>query len=85
MNTVPCKSCGKPIFFAITDKGRRMPIDPVPTMTGTIIVTEHAGAEPTCVVAPLTHAGPKYLSHFATCPHADVHRKSSKNGKAARP
>ncbi len=78
MNLVPCRSCGKPIFFAVTANGKRMPVDPEPILTGSLIVTEHAGQEPTCAPAPLVHSGPKYLSHFASCEFASRHRKSNR-------
>lgn len=71
---VPCRSCRKPIFFALTEKGHRMPIDPEPRMDGSLIVTEEVDG-PTCRAAPLDFSGPRFLSHFATCPQAAQHRK----------
>jgi hypothetical protein len=75
MTLVPCRSCRTPVFFAVTATGVRVPIDPQPTMTGSLLVTEHAGADPTCAPAPLTYAGPRFLSHLVTC--AAQHQKSN--------
>ena len=60
-----CRSCDAPIIWALTERGRRIPLDAVPT-TGAILVP---GTPPTAKF------GPVYVSHFATCPNADQHRK----------
>lgn len=33
-----CRSCGSPIFFGLTTKGRRMPIDPAPVEDGNVVL-----------------------------------------------
>jgi len=63
-----CASCGAPIIWALTERGRRMPLDATPT-TGAILLTSASSPVPTAKF------GPVYTSHFATCPHADQHRK----------
>lgn len=35
-----CRSCGAPIFFGRTAKGRRMPLDPAPVEDGNVIVDQ---------------------------------------------
>lgn len=72
-----CKSCGAPVRWAKTIKGRPIPLDPIPAPNGNVIISEEGTA--------LVYAGPagiaaryqdepRYLSHFATCPNADEHR-----------
>lgn len=36
--TARCKRCRRPIWFGITVKGRRQPLDPQPSDIGTVIV-----------------------------------------------
>ena len=56
-----CKSCGAPVYFVLQPSGARMPVE----VRGDVVGARHpAGAEP--------GAG---TSHFATCPHADLHRR----------
>lgn len=69
-----CRSCGAEIIWAVTELGKRMPLDaePAERPTGLFrIQREEDGA----VRAFSVSGQPVYLSHFATCPHADQHRK----------
>lgn len=68
-----CRSCSAEITWAVTAKGRRIPLDAVPTSNGTLLLrngkAESAvGAEPD---------EPRYTAHFATCPNAAQHRKTA--------
>jgi hypothetical protein len=78
MTTVPCKSCKRSVFFAVAAEGRRLPVDPEPTMTGSLVVTEHAGADPTCAVAPLPCPGALYVPHRVTCSAEGARRPGGK-------
>lgn len=73
-----CKSCGSEIFWAKTIKGASIPIDAKPSPRGNIILSENGTAlvyrDPSAI-APRYANEPRYLSHFATCPNADTHRK----------
>ena len=72
-----CRSCGAGITWAKTAQGRSMPVDrdPVPdgnitledTDIGTSIATVHGPDDPI--------EGERYVSHFATCPNANEHRR----------
>jgi hypothetical protein len=73
-----CRSCQAPMLWARTEKGRRIPLD----------VEPYAGDDPRGLfvlragVAVAVPAGafedePRYRSHFATCPDASAHRRSS--------
>lgn len=68
-----CRSCGAWIVWAVTEKGKRMPVEP--SDGGNIFLKESLFDEPptATVVEPGkgTHA-----SHFATCPDAPEWRKS---------
>ncbi|MGB3708943.1 hypothetical protein [Gordonia sp. (in: high G+C Gram-positive bacteria)] len=79
-----CRSCGQPVIWATTDKGKAMPINPGPDAQGNVALhRDKAGI--TAVVVPnikakaMRSAGQKlYLSHFGSCPHADRWRKDRK-------
>ncbi|MEM6988893.1 MAG: hypothetical protein AAF721_00305 [Myxococcota bacterium] len=78
-----CKSCKAPITWAITDKGRSIPIDAKPVENGNLVLVredgpaEMRGQKLLRARAPgLFDAGaPRYVSHFATCPNSKEHRK----------
>lgn len=71
-----CSSCGAHIIWALTEKGKRMPVDAVPTRNGNIVL-EDDGRSVKAVVrdAMLPGVQALYISHFATCPNAARHRK----------
>lgn len=88
--TTVCRSCGAPIRWAVTTNGRRIPIDAEPHPEGNLAIAgQGAGGrisfDPTVRLIPKAqlddfrqkHPGtPLYLSHFATCPNADTHRRN---------
>lgn len=69
-----CRSCGAQIFFARTEKGRRMPIDAEPVAGGNlslILGPPHLAEVRVVEVDGMN----RYVSHFATCPQSAAHRK----------
>ena len=78
-----CRSCGAPIEWGVTSKGRRLPLDPArippdPKANVAVLAKWKDGTLAVEVVAPADAiAKPTRLSHFATCPHAKQHRRSS--------
>jgi hypothetical protein len=58
-----CKSCGAKIEWHRTAAGKAMPLDAVPNELGTIEVECEDGKTR------------RFMSHFASCPYADRHRK----------
>jgi hypothetical protein len=66
-----CKSCKAEILWATTMRGSRIPLDadhrPGFVMTGDKIDG-----------APQVEQKRVYTTHFATCPHAQQHRKAAK-------
>ena len=74
-----CNSCGAPIRWAETTNGRRMPVNAEPDPDGNVVLLYPSpGAALAMIVDPgqtTLDDAPRYLSHFATCPNADQHRK----------
>lgn len=80
-----CRSCGAPVRWVETTSGRRMPLDPTPNAKGNVYLEPGV---PTATVfgnlqadARKALAGRLYLSHFATCPDADDHRRSPRRSR----
>lgn len=73
MKTDKCRSCGRPIIWTITSKGKRMPVDAEPSPDGNVALDEGPdGAVRASVTGPAPGLipEPRYTSHFATCPEA---------------
>jgi hypothetical protein len=81
-----CKSCGKQIRWIKTQAGKNMPCDyeevtyriPKSGKGRANIVTPNGEVISADIVPNGTQdaAGIGYISHFATCPNADQHRRS---------
>jgi hypothetical protein len=75
-----CGSCNARILWKRTVNGRSIPIDPDPHPSGNLVL-DVASAEQVRTLTreelqdPVTRGLPRYLSHFATCPAADAHRR----------
>lgn len=73
-----CSSCGAPIIWTTTRGGKSMPVDLAPVADGNIELSGLSASKPCAIVyasTPLVAGGPLHKSHFATCPHADQHRR----------
>jgi hypothetical protein len=78
-----CRSCGARIRWAVTTAGKRIPVDEQPVDSGNVLLHEAPGGQdPTATVVGkrvqpglFGDDGPRYVSHFATCPNADRHRR----------
>jgi hypothetical protein len=72
-----CASCKAEILWAWSGK-KRIPIDPELVPDGNVELTPE-GDELIAKVWGTAHVWPegeaRYRSHFATCPHADRHRR----------
>lgn len=62
-----CKSCGAEIIWAVTPKGRNTPLD-----ANKIRVAQVTDLDGQLKIEEV-HEG--HVSHWATCPTADKHRK----------
>lgn len=70
-----CRSCGATIIWTRTEAGKRMPIDVEPVDGGNLILKRGHGGQYWAIVAADDIEPTRYVSHFATCPHADQHRR----------
>lgn len=75
-----CRSCNAPVLWAVTDHGKRIPLDDRPVTGGNVrLVT---GCSPMrAVVGNGTidmfdpdDDGVRYVAHFVSCPNADEWR-----------
>jgi hypothetical protein len=75
--TEKCKGCPKQIVWAVTERGKRMPVDPEPAPGGNVLLTEQYGQLTAVVVKPHRAFGRTdlHMSHFVTCPNADQLRR----------
>lgn len=77
-----CKSCGDAILWAVTVESKRIPIDPVPSPDGNLVIQvalhgtemEHLRARAFEPLFDQKFERYRFKSHFATCPNADEHR-----------
>ena len=77
-----CRSCGAPLLWALTKKGRRIPLDRNPVPDGNIEIEEADEGPPMSRVvsgqgelSPGLFPATRYKSHFSTCPNAKRHRR----------
>lgn len=78
-----CETCGAPIRFTRTLKGKAMPLDAEPRDDGNIILVTVDGDTRARVITPttpllVTGDLPRYVSHFVTCPDAAKFRKGKR-------
>jgi hypothetical protein len=76
-----CRSCGAEVVWAVTPGGKRMPVDPEPVVDGNVHLDRRQNPPLAQVIgsAPTLYdeePADVYVSHFATCPNADRHRRS---------
>lgn len=75
-----CRSCDAEVVWAKTQAGRKMPLDAQPVegwsdLRGLFVLRD--GVALGAVTAAPRAGEPVYRSHFATCPHANQHRRAS--------
>jgi len=77
-----CEACHAPIVWAVTERRQRMPVDANQDITGNLVLCFEIDqmGRPTSgqlvVIAPADYVGPRWLSHFATCPKATLYRRT---------
>jgi len=75
-----CRSCGAHIRWAVTEKGRRIPLDLQPSSEGNIEIRNNAFGQPRAVVTGKgDDENRKFISHFATCPNSSAHRRQRRS------
>jgi hypothetical protein len=79
-----CRSCRAEIWWAETLAGKRIPVDTEPAPDGNVVLLRGGRGEAPPVVLVMSQAqadtvipdvGPRYMSHYATCPQAAEWRK----------
>jgi hypothetical protein len=73
-----CDSCGRPILWALSEYGKPMPLDPEPRADGNIVLRRLGGTDQPVAHVLKRHelvAEARHVSHFATCPESDLHRR----------
>jgi len=70
-----CRACNAEIIWAVTDSGKRMPLDAEPAERPTGVFALDTSCDPPHATSAAHQ--PVYLSHFVTCPNADQHRKAA--------
>jgi hypothetical protein len=79
-----CRSCGAAVIWTRTAAGKAMPVDAEPVDGGNVLLSRgpaDVGIPTATVVGKRVQPSifgddsPRYTSHFATCPHADTHRR----------
>lgn len=67
-----CSSCRRQVLWVVMGRTRkRMPLDPTPASIGTIVISAHDGM----AYVDRNPGRAKFVSHFATCPNAQKHRR----------
>lgn len=69
MTITTCRSCGAAVIWTHTPKGSLMPLDADPDPAGLIFVSDDCVAY--VASGPDLFGGPRYVSHFATCPDSE--------------
>jgi hypothetical protein len=75
MDQATCKTCGTPILWVRTAYGYKMPLDAEPVANGNITLDTDGIAQVVKKGSTPPEGTKTYVSHFATCVHADQHRK----------
>lgn len=79
-----CRSCSAEIIWAVTENGKRMPVDALPREDGNILLTEYPDGyiEAAYVQSSLFEEWDqdapeprRHVSHFATCEQSKEWRK----------
>jgi hypothetical protein len=82
MRPLACRSCGDPVVWCKTGKGR-MQVDAEPVDNGNIEVVRWEGSTPVIAVHGKDFEWPegvdRYVSHFVTCVDAESWRKRANN------
>jgi hypothetical protein len=71
-----CKSCGRPMRWVDTNRGRKMPVDFDPHEDGNVVVHANGRADVQgATPSEIPNGATLHFSHFATCPNANEHRR----------
>jgi hypothetical protein len=68
-----CRSCKAEITWAETRQGRRIPLDVEERSDGNIVI--EADGKAAYLTKGQAYTGPRFVSHFATCPQSKSWRR----------
>lgn len=69
-----CRSCEAEVLWVTMESGRRMPVNPEPMEGGNL----QLDPEQEYARVRTDGEGPRYVTHYATCPQAKIWRKGKK-------
>jgi hypothetical protein len=72
-----CRSCGDSIIWTVTANGSRMPVNETPDPNGRLVLDEIRTPPVAEYAKPGDPPGPRFTSHFVTCPDRATWRKRS--------
>lgn len=90
-----CSACHAVIWFGLTAKGKRMPLDPTPVDDGNVVIERVDAVIGTNAEVALPRVRvlrkddvvgrdtPRYVAHFVRCPAADRFRRPAAKAVAA--
>jgi hypothetical protein len=81
MKLSECRTCKEPIFWVVTDKGKRMPMDAEPVSSGKWVVRDGETVRAS-YIGDKPYNGDRYSSHFQTCPQAAEHSRRERDKPA---
>lgn len=70
-----CKYCGAKVRWAVTTKGKKIPLNPTPVAGGKFGLIPNGTDAPPTAVAAQDHHQLRYDTHFSDCPFAGKARK----------
>jgi hypothetical protein len=69
-----CKSCKSPIYWTVTPKGKRMPVDAKPVeVGGNVVLIHRPEGDPIAKVVAVGQGS--HTAHFTSCPDAEEHKR----------
>lgn len=71
-----CASCNAAVVWVVTEAGKRMPVDAVPSDKGNLILRDGKALHES-KVPEAERPAERYTSHFATCPQGEKWRRRS--------
>ncbi len=71
-----CRTCRALILWCRTTTGSNMPVDARPVPGGNVVIDPTYDPPQARVVKPVQPPAGAYVSHFTTCPDAQLHRKA---------
>lgn len=78
-----CRTCNAPIVWALTEAGRRMPVDAAPDPAGNVALLRTDSTVNAVVLGKHREPDPRatlHQSHWATCPNPPARSGKTRRG-----